>query len=94
MLTKYKDVRPQKGVKNPLKNVFTFAAHSKIFRVGAPDVDVFFSGRIILKRIENKESSRGIRGDASPEIFENLRRPTAVAILVLFEQFLGKFFCP
>ena len=34
MLTKYKDVRPKKGVKSPLKNVFMSAAYSEIFREG------------------------------------------------------------
>ena len=42
---------------------------------------------MILKHTENK-SSRGLRGHAPPEIFGNLH--TAVAILVLFKQFLGK----
>ena len=31
MLTKYPDVRPKKGVKNPLKNVFMSAAYSENF---------------------------------------------------------------
>ena len=31
MLTKYKDVRPKKGIKSPLKNVFLPAAHSDFF---------------------------------------------------------------
>ena len=31
MLTKYKDVRPQEGVKSPLKNAFMSAAYSEIF---------------------------------------------------------------
>ena len=43
-------------------------------------------GRIILKHIENKKGSRGLRGHAPRE---NVR--AAVAILALFQQFLGKF---
>ena len=31
MLTEYKDVRPKKDVKSPLKNVFMSAAYSVIF---------------------------------------------------------------
>ena len=31
MLTKYKDVRPKKGVKSRLKNVFMSATYSEIF---------------------------------------------------------------
>ena len=62
-----------------------------VFRDGAPNFDlissVVFSGRIILKHIENKKGSRGVREHAA---LENLC--TTVAILVLFEQFLGKFF--
>ena len=65
----------------------------KIFQEGASKFDkfssVFFSGRIILKHIENKKSSRGVRGHVPRKIFENLH--TVMAILVLFEQFSGKF---
>ena len=49
-----------------------------------------FSGRIILKRIENKNDIGGSGGMFPQKIFENLR--AAVDILVLFEQLLGKFF--
>ena len=31
MLTKYKDVKPKKDVKNSLKNVFMSATYSEIF---------------------------------------------------------------
>ena len=41
-----------------------------------------------MKHIENKKDSRGSGGMLLREIFENLH--TVVAILVLFEQFLGK----
>ena len=43
MLTKYKDVRPQKSVKSRLQNVFMSAAFQKIFKGGAPIVDIFSS---------------------------------------------------
>ena len=48
-----------------------------------------FSGRIILKHIENKKDCRGSGGVLPLKIFNNLY--TVVAILVLFEQFLCKF---
>ena len=62
------------------------------FREGAPRFNFFltqFFGRIILKHIENNKSSRGVRGMLPRKIFENLH--TVGAILVLFEQSLGKF---
>ena len=46
----------------------------------------FFSGRTSLQHIENKKDPGGI---LPQKIFENLL--TAVAILVLFEQFSGNF---
>ena len=53
---------------------------------GTPDFDVFF-GRINLKHtVEN--GSRELRGIVSRKIFKNLH--IAMAILVLFEQFLGE----
>ena len=45
----------------------------------------FFSGRIVLKNIDNKKGSRGSGGMFPRKIFENLH--TVVAILALFEQF-------
>ena len=81
MLTKYK------YVKNPFKNVFMSAVYSKSFSRRGHHFDilssVFFSDRIILKHIENEKGSRG----HTP--LENLH--TAVVILVLFEEFSGKF---
>ena len=63
------------------------------FREGAPKIaifsNVFFSGKIILKHIENKKGSRGSGGMLPRKFFENLQ--TVVAILVVLEQFLGKF---
>ena len=64
-----------------------------IFREGALNFDIFssvvFCGRIILNHIENKKGSGGFGGMLLRKIFKNLH--TVVAILVLFEQFLGKF---
>ena len=80
----------------PFENVFISATYFRnFFRKGAPKYAIFhkrifFSGcTIILKYIENKKGSRGSGGMLSWKIFENL--PTVVAILALFEQFLGKF---
>ena len=64
----------------------------KFFRKGAPNFDIFLSavfGRIILKHIENKKGSRGSGGMLPRKIYINLH--TVAAILVLFEQVLGKF---
>ena len=62
------------------------------FREGASNFgifsDVFFSGRIILKHIENKKGFRWVQGHALLEIF--LKFTYSSAILVLFEH-LGKF---
>ena len=92
MLTKHKEFRPQKGVESPLKYVFMSAAYSTFFRKGASNFDIFssavFSGRIILKHIENQKGFRGSRGMLPWKIFKKLH--TVVAILILFEQFVGK----
>ena len=60
------------------------------FQRGAPNFDIvfkrIFSGRIIVRLIEKMKGSMGVRGHTRPE---NLH--TVMAILVLFEQFLGKF---
>ena len=59
MLTKYKDVRPKKDVKNFLKNVFMsgLRVFRNFFREEAPNFDTFssvvFSGRTVLKHVEN-----------------------------------------
>ena len=57
------------------------------FSEGALHFDIFssvvFSGRIIVKHIENKKGSRGSGGMLPWKIFENLH--TVVAILALFE---------
>ena len=59
MLTEYKNVRPKKDVNIPFENVFMSAAYSEFFSGGGvPKFDIYFkrsfSGRIILKHIENK----------------------------------------
>ena len=45
----------------------------KFFQEGASNFDIFssnvFSGRIILKHIENRKGSRGVRGHVLPENF-------------------------
>ena len=101
MLTKYKDVGSQKGVKSPLKNVFMSAAYSEIFSGKSHQVLTYyifkriFYGRIILKHSENEKGSRGPGGMLSRKFFEKFH--TVMAFLVLFEQILGKFclnFCP
>ena len=90
MLTKYKNVKPKKGVNKPLKKYLHICdVFRNFFRERAPKFDIFsgvvFSGRIILKHIENKKSS----GRFSLENFD-----TVVALLVFFEQFSGKFCAP
>ena len=49
---------------------------------------VFFSAEYILSNLSNKNNSRGSGGMLPRKHFKNLH--TASAILVLFEQFLGK----
>ena len=63
MLTKYKDVRPKKNVNKPFeKRFYVCGVFTNFFRVGAPNFGVFlrvvFSGRIMLKHIENKKGLR------------------------------------
>ena len=77
-----------------MKNAFISTAYSENFRKEAPNFDIFssavVSSKIILKHLENKKDSGGGSGGMLPQkIFEKLH--TVVAILVLFEQFLGKF---
>ena len=49
---------------------------------------VVFSTDLIVSSLNNKSDSRGSGGMLPRKLFENLR--TAMAILVLFEQFLRK----
>ena len=73
MLAKYKDVRPKKGVKSPLKNVFMSAAYSGIFSVRGHQIltcfQAYFFGRNILKHIENEKDFGGGPGICSFEQF-------------------------
>ena len=91
MLTKYKNVRSKQGVNKPFEKCFyVCGVFRNFFREGASNFDTFssvvFSGRIVLKHIENKKGS----GWFSPKkFFENF--DTVVAILVVFKQFSGKF---
>ena len=59
MLTKDKDVKPKKDVKDFSKNVFLSVAYSDFLSVGSISFDiftiVFFFGRFFLKHIENKK---------------------------------------
>ena len=95
MLTKYKDVRPKMRHKKPFEKCFhVCGVFRNFFREGAPNFDILsnlgFSGSIILKHIKNEKSSGGSGSMLPRKIFENLH--TVVAILVLFEQFLSKFY--
>ena len=70
---KYKDFKPKKKLKKPFKNAFMSATYSKnFFREEAPKFaifsNIFFSGRIVLKNIDNKKGSRG-PGACSPGKF-------------------------
>ena len=71
MLTKYKDIRPKNDVKSPFERCFyVCGVFRNFFREGAPIFDisnVVFFGKIILKHIENKKGSRGVRGHGPPE---------------------------
>ena len=66
------------------------AAYLELFQGGALNFDVFpsvvFRAELFWKHIENEKGSGGVRGHAHPE---NLH--AVLAILLLFEQFLGKF---
>ena len=91
MLAKYRDVRPKKDVKSPLK-MFSYVQRIKNFFQGGGikfwHIFKCISGRIILKHIENKKGFRWVQGHAFLEIF--LKFTYSSAILVLFEH-LGKF---
>ena len=49
---------------------------------------IFFPAELFLSNLSAKNDSRGAEGMLPQKIFENLH--TAMAILVLFEQFLRK----
>ena len=74
MLTKYKDVRLKKRRKKPFEKCFhVCGVFRNFFREGAPNFDIIssavFSGRVILKHIENDKGSRGVHRQATPEYF-------------------------
>ena len=67
MLTKYKDVRRKKGVNKPFKKMFLCLRRiQKLFQGGSTKFRCIFkrvfSGRIMLKYIENKKDLRGSGG--------------------------------
>ena len=69
MLTKYRDVRPQKDVRGPLKNVFMSAAHSEFFSGKGPNFhtfsSVFFPEELFLSVLRIKKAVGG-PGACSP----------------------------
>ena len=74
MLIQYKDDRVKKRVKSPLQNVLMPAAYSEKFSRRVHQIlthfqAYFFFGRIILKHIENRKRSRGVRRHASLKFF-------------------------
>ena len=82
MLTKYKDVKPEKGIKSSL--------FKKFFQRGAPKFGIFqafffffFFGQNCSEKINEKEALGGSGGMLPQIIFENFH--TAVAVLALFE---------
>ena len=91
MLTKYKDVRPKKSVRSPLKVFSCLQRIREIFsRTGHSNLSFF--KRVFFGQnhyIENKKSSRGSGGKLPRKFFENSH--AVVVISALFEQFLGIF---
>ena len=85
---------PKTGVNMPFENVFMSGAYSEIFSGRRHQFLSFFKRsffhRLNFKQLSlsNKNESRGSGGMLPRKIFENLH--TAMAILVLFEQFLRK----
>ena len=71
MLTKYKKVKPKKGVNKPFEKCFhVWRIFQNFFREGTLKLDIFFGavfGKFVLKHIENEKGSRGVRGHAPPE---------------------------
>ena len=101
MLTKYKDVRPKKGVNKLFRKCFHVCGVFQIFfREGYHIYDIFssvvFSSRVILKHIENKKGSRGVRGHATPAKFGKLTYCSGhfSTCLTIFRRILFKFFAP
>ena len=93
MLTKHKDVRPQKDVKGLLKNVFMSAAYSEFFSVRGHRIFTYFQAHFFPEELLGsilriKKAVEGSGGVLSQKTLKNLQ--TVVAILVLFEQSLRK----
>ena len=51
MLTKYKDVRPKKDVKGPLKNVFLPAIYSEFFSVRGTEFSHIFQAHFFPEEL-------------------------------------------
>ena len=65
MLTKDEDVRPKKGIKSPLKNVFMSAAYLEIFLLRRHQIltyisSVFFSAALLSSILRIKKGSREV----------------------------------
>ena len=69
-------------------------AYSRLFQVGVTNFRHFscvvFWTDLIFSNLSNKTDPRGSGSMLRRTFFENLHRPTTMAILVLFEQFLRK----
>ena len=76
----------------PFENVSCQGPIHNFFQGGGTNFclfsSVFFSTDLILSNLSNKNDSWGVRGHALRKMFENSH--VAMAILVLFEQFLRK----
>ena len=81
---------PETGVNKIFENVFMPGAYSEIFsgrghQFSSPFKLIFFDRFNLSNLACNKNDSRGFGGMLYRKTFENLH--TAMAILVLFEQF-------
>ena len=87
-----KRLDPETKINKLFENVFMSGAYSEFFQGGGTNFrhfsSVCFLTDLILSYLSNKNDSRGSGGMFSRKFFENLH--TAMTILVLFEQFLGK----
>ena len=85
-------LQPETGVSKPFENVSYQGHNQNFFQGGGANFRHFFKRRflaeLILSNLSTKNDVKGVRGHAPSENFENLH--TAMAILVLFEQFLRK----
>ena len=80
------------GVNKPFENVPCQGRIQNFFQGGHRFSSLlqahFLPPELILSNLSNKNDSKKARGHAPSENFENFH--TAMAILVLFKQFLGK----